>query len=125
MGEKRWIVVGTDFSDGAARALESAVKLAAKLGASVACVHAYEDATDAPAVPDPAPNLLRRMEEVLAQCSAFRGASMSNPSFGAAPPGTSSSTWPATWALSSSWLAPRDSGVRRGITSWGQSRIAS
>jgi nucleotide-binding universal stress UspA family protein len=39
----RWIVVGTDFSDGAQYALEHAVKLADKIGARVAVVHAYEE----------------------------------------------------------------------------------
>jgi nucleotide-binding universal stress UspA family protein len=43
MENTRWIVVGTDFSAGAARALDQAINLAAKVDASVACVHAYED----------------------------------------------------------------------------------
>jgi nucleotide-binding universal stress UspA family protein len=74
MERKRWIVVGTDFSEGASRALDSAVKLAAELGANVACVHAYEDAAGTPAFEDPAPAIRRQIEEAIAQCPACRGA---------------------------------------------------
>jgi len=40
----RWIVVGTDFSPSADRALECALGLAGSSGANLACVHAFEDA---------------------------------------------------------------------------------
>jgi hypothetical protein len=48
----RWIVVGTDFSDGAAALIENAVRLAAKTQVSFACVHAYEDAPGTPLLDD-------------------------------------------------------------------------
>lgn len=41
--QARWIVVGTDFSDGARWALQQAVRLAGPTGARLALVHAYED----------------------------------------------------------------------------------
>ena len=63
----RWIVVGTDFSDGALRALEYALEQANALGASIACVHAYEDAPGAPASEDPAASIRRQLEEVILQ----------------------------------------------------------
>ena len=43
MQHGRWIVVGTDFSDGAQCALEHAIRLAGRAGAQIALVHAYED----------------------------------------------------------------------------------
>jgi len=43
MERTRWIVVGTDFSEAADRALERAVDLAAESKARLACVHAFED----------------------------------------------------------------------------------
>ena len=45
--QARWIVVGTDFSEGARGALQHAVRLAAPSGARLALVHAYEDQSDA------------------------------------------------------------------------------
>jgi nucleotide-binding universal stress UspA family protein len=62
----RWIVVGMDFSDGAIRALEYAVEHAKAVGASIACVHAYEDAPGTPASHDPAPAIRQQLEEVIA-----------------------------------------------------------
>jgi len=62
----RWIVVGMDFSDGAIRALEYALEHAKAVGASVACVHAYEDAPGTPAFHDPAPAIHQQLEEVIA-----------------------------------------------------------
>ena len=59
-------MVGIDFSDGALRALEYALEHARAVGASVACVHAYEDAPGTPAFDDPAPALGRQLEEFLA-----------------------------------------------------------
>jgi len=63
---ERWIVVGMDFSDGAIRALEYAVEHANAAGASIACVHAYEDAPGTPAFHDPAPAIRQQLEEVIA-----------------------------------------------------------
>jgi nucleotide-binding universal stress UspA family protein len=67
MERKRWIVVGMDFSDGAFRALEYALKSAKDVGASIACVHAYEDAPGTSAHHDPTPALRHQLEEVIAQ----------------------------------------------------------
>jgi nucleotide-binding universal stress UspA family protein len=66
MERNRWIVVGMDFSDGAIRALEYALEHAKAVGASVACVHAYEDAPGTPAFHDPAPAIRQQLEEVIA-----------------------------------------------------------
>jgi nucleotide-binding universal stress UspA family protein len=66
MERNRWIVVGMDFSDGALRALDHALEHAGVMGASVACVHAYEDAPGTPAFHDPAPELRKQLEEVIA-----------------------------------------------------------
>jgi nucleotide-binding universal stress UspA family protein len=66
MERNRWIVVGVDFSDGSIRALEYALEHAKALGASVACVHAYEDAPGTPAFDDPAPAIRRQLEELIA-----------------------------------------------------------
>src|SRR5690242_991793 len=72
MDRGQWIVVGTDFSAGAARALECAVRLAARSGASVACVHAYEDAPGTPLLEDYGPALLLQLEEIVAMSGARR-----------------------------------------------------
>jgi nucleotide-binding universal stress UspA family protein len=66
MERNRWIVVGMDFSDGAVRALEYALEHARALDASVACVHAYEDAPGTPAFHDPAPAIRQQLEEIIA-----------------------------------------------------------
>jgi nucleotide-binding universal stress UspA family protein len=66
MERNRWIVVGMDFSDGAILALEYALEHAKAIGASVACVHAYEDAPGTPAFHDPAPAIRLQLEEVIA-----------------------------------------------------------
>ena len=55
-----------DFSDGAIRALEYALEQAKAVGASVACVHAYEDAPGTPAFHDPAPAIRQQLDEVIA-----------------------------------------------------------
>jgi nucleotide-binding universal stress UspA family protein len=65
MKRSRWSVVGTDFSEGATLALKYAVNLAGEIGASVACVHAYEDAADTPASYDPTPELRKQIEEAI------------------------------------------------------------
>jgi universal stress protein A len=66
MERNRWIVVGMDFSDGAMRALEYALEHAKAVGASVACVHAYEDAHGTPAFQDPAPAIRHQLDELIA-----------------------------------------------------------
>src|SRR3954466_11578155 len=43
MQQARWIVVGTDFSEGAQCALAQALRLAGASGAQIALVHAYEE----------------------------------------------------------------------------------
>jgi nucleotide-binding universal stress UspA family protein len=67
MGRTRWIVVGIDFSEGSMRALEYALEHASALGASVACVHAYEDAARTPAFHDPASALRDQLQAAVAQ----------------------------------------------------------
>ena len=66
MQRNRWIVVGMDFSDGAIRALEYALENAKDVRASVACVHAYEDAPETPAFHDPAPAIRQQLDELIA-----------------------------------------------------------
>jgi nucleotide-binding universal stress UspA family protein len=73
MERNRWIVVGMDFSDGAARALECAVKLAAEIGAKVACVHAYEDSAATLARDDPGKALQEQIEDVIAGSACCDG----------------------------------------------------
>jgi nucleotide-binding universal stress UspA family protein len=74
MDSTRWIVVGTDFSDGAAHALEQAVALAMRVGASVACVHAYEDVPGAALRDDRTPLLKAQLEETIAtSCPCTKG----------------------------------------------------
>ena len=66
MANHRWIVVGMDFSDGAVHALNHALHYAATAGASVACVHAYEDAPGATAVDEHAVALRAQLEAAIA-----------------------------------------------------------
>jgi nucleotide-binding universal stress UspA family protein len=74
MEHRRWIVVGTDFSPVAERALERAAALASALGASLACVHAYEDPPGARFESDPAPEVRARLESAVARVgSRFPG----------------------------------------------------
>ncbi len=63
MDRHRWIVVGTDFSLAAERALAHAGRLASELGIGVAVVHAYEDPPGARLENDPAPLVRARLEE--------------------------------------------------------------
>ena len=65
---KRWIVVGTDFSDGAQRALEYAIELAGVMNAKVACVHAYEDPIGTPAFHDPSVDLCQQVRDAVSMC---------------------------------------------------------
>jgi nucleotide-binding universal stress UspA family protein len=69
----RWIVVGTDFSEGAQRALEHAVRLARNSGARLAVVHAYEDGSGTSrAMEDRAPLLSTQLQDAVAGTSASR-----------------------------------------------------
>jgi nucleotide-binding universal stress UspA family protein len=70
MEPAQWIVVGTDFSDGAARALCEAIRFASRIGASVACVHAYEDMPGTPLLEDREPALAAQLEETIAVSGA-------------------------------------------------------
>jgi nucleotide-binding universal stress UspA family protein len=63
MERHRWIVVGTDFSPAADRALDRAAELASELGTSLAVVHAFEDQPDARPESDLAPVVRARLEE--------------------------------------------------------------
>src|SRR5579859_2986337 len=74
MQAKKWIVVGTDFSPGAARAVDRAARLAIETGAGVACVHAYEDPPGTPLLCDPSPAILAELERsVVATRARFPG----------------------------------------------------
>jgi nucleotide-binding universal stress UspA family protein len=64
-----WIVVGTDFSEAAGRALELAVERAAAFKASLACVHAVEAPRPEGSL-DPTPTLLSRLAEIVARTEA-------------------------------------------------------
>jgi nucleotide-binding universal stress UspA family protein len=70
MASDRWIVVGTDFSDGAREALERAVRVAGDSGAHIALVHAYEDAPGAKISDDPSCGLLEQLVQEIAACGA-------------------------------------------------------
>jgi universal stress protein A len=72
MERSRWIVVGTDFSEGATLALKYAVSLAGDMGASVACVHAYEDAAGTPASQDLTPELRKEIEEAISLSESWK-----------------------------------------------------
>src|SRR5450432_3485581 len=71
---ERWIVVGTDFSDGAQDALDRALRLAQDSLASVVLVHAYEDEPGGHSAADPTSRLLEQLaHEVGASSAARRG----------------------------------------------------
>jgi nucleotide-binding universal stress UspA family protein len=71
MERVRWIVVGTDFSEAADRALERAVDLAAKSKARLACVHAFEDPPVAQGpTDDPTPALHSELADAVARSGA-------------------------------------------------------
>jgi nucleotide-binding universal stress UspA family protein len=72
MSQERWIVVGTDFSDGAQDALERALRLAEDSGARVALVHAYEETPGGNVEDDPTPKLLVRLAQEVALSRAGR-----------------------------------------------------
>ncbi|HEY2512059.1 MAG TPA: universal stress protein [Polyangiaceae bacterium] len=74
MASERWIVVGTDFSDGARHALMRALDLAQDSHLNVALVHAYEDAPGAPSSADPTSKLLAQLaQEIFASGATRRG----------------------------------------------------
>src|SRR5258708_6923513 len=74
MARERWIVVGTDFSDGAQEALARALALALDSRASVLLVHAYEDEPGASAAADPTSRLMELLaREIAASGAARRG----------------------------------------------------
>ncbi len=74
MTGKHWIVVGTDFSDGARCALMRALSLAESSGASVVLVHAYEELVGSNEPADPTPKLLGQLaEEIAVSGAAKRG----------------------------------------------------
>ena len=70
MEHRRWIVVGTDFSPAARRALEHAAKLATEVGATVACVHAYEGSGGAPLDSEPPAAVLSQLQQAVAHLRA-------------------------------------------------------
>jgi nucleotide-binding universal stress UspA family protein len=72
MRRERWIVVGTDFSDGAHDALERAVRMAEDSGARVALVHAYEESPGSELGDDPTPRLMGSLAEEIAASGATR-----------------------------------------------------
>src|SRR5882724_8720725 len=77
MVRERWIVVGTDFSDGAEQALAEAMVLADRLGARIALVHAYEDAADIPpSNDDPTPTLRAQLDDAIARAGIARQTSI-------------------------------------------------
>src|ERR1700722_8475595 len=69
---ERWIVVGTDFSDGSHGALERALRMAEDSGAHVALVHAYEDEPGASAAQDPTSRLQEQLAQEIAAAGAAR-----------------------------------------------------
>ena len=69
---ERWIVVGTDFSDGAQGALDRALRLAQDSLASVVLVHAYEDEPGGNAAADPTSRLLEQLAQEVGASSATR-----------------------------------------------------
>ena len=70
MASERWIVVGTDFSDGARDAFKCALDLAQDSHLNVALVHAYEDVPSASA--DPTSKLLEQLAQEIAASGATR-----------------------------------------------------
>ena len=68
MQRKTWIVVGTDFTASADDALDHAVEVATRSGASIALVHAYEDDSSAA----PVTELRARLEAAIERSAAAR-----------------------------------------------------
>ena len=68
MEHGRWIVVGTDFSEGAGCALDHAISLAGPAGARIALVHAYEDRLEGLSLgQDRAPELRAQLDDAIAR----------------------------------------------------------
>jgi nucleotide-binding universal stress UspA family protein len=67
MQQARWIVVGTDFSEGAQCAFAQALRLAGASGAQIALVHAYEEDLETRSPEDAAPILRARLAETIAR----------------------------------------------------------
>jgi len=65
MQRTSWIVVGSDFSERAEHALAHALELAGHAGASIALVHAYDDAAGATE-----PELAARLAAAIARSGA-------------------------------------------------------
>ncbi len=73
MKNEHWIVVGTDFSDGARSALMRALSIAETSGARVALVHAYEERLGC-RVEDRTLALLEQLaQEIVASGAELRG----------------------------------------------------
>jgi len=72
MASERWIVVGTDFSDGAREALERALGVARDSRTNIALVHVYEDEPGPPAPADPTSRLLAQLAQEIAASGATR-----------------------------------------------------
>jgi len=71
MKHERWIVAGTDFSDGGGNALAHALNLAEYVQARVALVHAYEDAPEVAGAPEePTVRLLTELAREISVCGA-------------------------------------------------------
>lgn len=70
MERRRWLVVGTDFSPPAARALLRAAALAKELGTGIACVHAYDDVPGIAHQSDPGDALRVRLAELASRVKA-------------------------------------------------------
>jgi nucleotide-binding universal stress UspA family protein len=71
MDRKQWIVVGTDFSEGADRAVEQAVRLATEMNANLACVNVFEDMPGVLAPNyDPTPALRGELADAVARAGA-------------------------------------------------------
>jgi nucleotide-binding universal stress UspA family protein len=64
MERRRWLVVGTDFSPPAGRAILRGAALADELGAGLACVHAYDDVLGGLPRSDPHEELSARLAEL-------------------------------------------------------------
>jgi nucleotide-binding universal stress UspA family protein len=71
MSPQRWIVVGTDFSDGARDALHCAMHLATSLGAAVALVHAYEEDPSMRPEDEPTARLLGQLAQEIVLSRRF------------------------------------------------------
>jgi len=69
---ERWLVVGTDFSEGSRDALARALRMAEDSGARVALVHAYEEAPETNATQDAGPRLLAQLVDEIAASGALR-----------------------------------------------------